>query len=61
MGRQNRKLLENIEKLEMKKRKLNSTNPKYNQGTKIKEKVIIKKVPFTGKVKGYGIFYKNEK
>ena len=44
----------------MKKKKLNSKNPKYNQGTKIKEKVIIKKVRLTGKAPGYGVFYEDE-
>jgi arabinogalactan endo-1,4-beta-galactosidase len=60
MGKQNEKLLKNIEILNMKKRKLNSKNPKYSQGTETKEKVIIKKVPLTGKAKGHGIFYKDE-
>jgi len=45
----------------MKKRKLNSKNPKYKQDSEVKEKVILKKVHFTGKAKGYGVFYENEK
>ena len=45
----------------MKKRKLNSKNPKYKGNIQKIEKVIIKKVPLTGKAKGYGVFYENEK
>ena len=44
-----------------KKKKLNSKNPKYQDTSQIKEKVIIKKVPLTGKASGYGVFYENEK
>lgn len=43
-----------------KKRKLNSKNPKYND-TKEEKLVVLKKVPFTGKAKGYGVWYKNQK
>ncbi len=45
----------------MKKRKLNSKNPKYNNTSKDKEKVMLKKVPLIGKAKGYGVFYADEK
>jgi len=44
----------------MKKIKLNSKNPKYKKD-KEEELVILKKVPLTGKAKGYGVWYKNEK
>ena len=43
-----------------KKRKLNSKNPKYKKDNEEKL-VILKKVPFTGKAPGYGVWYKNEK
>jgi len=43
----------------MKKRKLNSKNPKYRKD-KEEKLVVLKKVPFTGKAKGYGVWYKNE-
>jgi len=42
----------------MKKRKLNSRNPKYN--TEEKELVIIKKIPLTGKAKGHFVWYENK-
>ena len=45
----------------MKKRKLNSKNPKYKDHSSEKVKRILKKVPLTGKAPGYGIFYENEK
>ena len=44
----------------MKKRKLNSKNPKYKTDTGEKL-VVIKRVPLTGKAPGYGVWYKNEK
>ena len=44
----------------MKKRKLNSKNPKYTKDNEEKL-VVLKKVPFTGKAKGYGVWYKNQK
>ena len=43
-----------------KKRKLHSRNPKYQDKSQINEKVIIKKVPLTGKAPGYGVFYEDE-
>tara|TARA_R100000458_G_scaffold32391_2_gene29727 strand:+ start:467 stop:604 length:138 start_codon:yes stop_codon:yes gene_type:complete len=42
-----------------KKKKLNSRNPKF-MIQKEETKVILKKVPFTGKAKGHGVFYKND-
>tara|TARA_R110002020_G_scaffold206240_1_gene411404 strand:- start:552 stop:689 length:138 start_codon:yes stop_codon:yes gene_type:complete len=45
----------------MKKRKLNSKNPKYNKDNKEKDLVVVKKVAFTGKAKGYGVWYEKEK
>jgi len=44
----------------MKKRKLNSKNPKYNKD-KEENLIIIKTVEFTGKAKGRGVWYKHEK
>ena len=44
----------------MKKRKLNSKNPKYKTD-KEEKLVVLKKVPLTGKAKGYGVWYKNQK
>ena len=41
----------------MKKRKLNSKNPKYS--AEEQELVIIKTVEFTGKAKGRGVWYKH--
>jgi hypothetical protein len=43
----------------MKKRKLNSKNPKYSTEKK-EESVIIKKVPLTGKAPGYAVWYKKQ-
>jgi len=43
----------------MKKRKLNSKNPKYNTEKK-EESVIIKKVSLTGKAPGYAVWYKKQ-
>ena len=46
----------------MKKRKLNSKNPKYQDQTKIKEQVVEKKVLMCtthNNVKVYGVWYKN--
>jgi hypothetical protein len=40
-----------------KKRKLNSKNPKYKKDNEEKL-VVLKKVPFTGKAPGYGVWYK---
>ena len=45
----------------MKKRKLNSKNPKYIDNSKEKVRVILKKVPLVGKAPGHGIFYENDK
>ena len=45
----------------MKKKKLNSKNPKYQDQSKKDKRVIIKKVPLTGKAPGYGIFYADDK
>lgn len=45
----------------MKKRKLGSKNPKYNTSLNEDKQTIVKKVPFTGKAKGYGAFYTDEK
>tara|TARA_R100001594_G_scaffold21687_3_gene41836 strand:- start:2747 stop:2884 length:138 start_codon:yes stop_codon:yes gene_type:complete len=42
-----------------KKRKLNSRNPRYLI-KKEETKIVLKKIPFIGKAKGYGVFYKNE-
>ncbi len=42
-----------------KKRKLNSKNPKYKKDNEEKL-VVLKKVPFIGKAKGYGVWYKNK-
>ena len=44
----------------MKKRKLNSKNPKYNTSKK-EELVIIKKIPLKGKAKGNLIWYEKQK
>jgi len=44
----------------MKKRKLNSKNPKYNKDIKENDLVIIKKIPLTGKAKGYGVWYEKD-
>ena len=44
----------------MKKRKLNSNNPKYKKGEEEKL-VIIRTVELTGKAKGYGVWYKELK
>jgi hypothetical protein len=44
----------------MKKRKLNSKNPKYDTSQK-EELVIIKTVELTGKAKGKGVWYKKDK
>jgi len=44
----------------MKKRKLNSKNPKYKKDSEEKL-VVLKKVAFTGKAPGYGVSYKNQK
>jgi len=44
----------------MKKRKLNSNNPKYRKDEEEKL-VVIKKVPLIGKAKGYGVWYSKEK
>ena len=41
----------------MKKRKLNSNNPKYRKDDE-KKLVVIKKIALTGKAKGYGVWYK---
>ena len=41
----------------MKKIKLNSNNSKYKKGEEEKL-VVLKKVPLTGKAKGYGVWYK---
>ncbi len=43
-----------------KKRKLNSKNPKYKKDNEEKL-VVLKKVSLTGKAKGYGVWYKNQK
>ncbi len=43
-----------------KKRKLNSKNPKYKKDEEEKL-VVIKKVPLTGKAKGYAVWYENKK
>ncbi len=45
----------------MKKRKLNSKNPKYNKDDRQEDLEIAKKVPFIGKAKGYGVWYKKDK
>ena len=45
--------------IDMKKRKLNSKNPKYSSA-KEEKLVIIKKVPLTGKAPGYGVWYAKE-
>ena len=42
-----------------KKKKLNSRNPKY-MVKKEEVKIVLKKIPFVGKAKGYGVFYKND-
>ena len=48
------------EKVDMpKKRKLNSRNPRYLI-KKEETKIVLKKIPFIGKAKGHGVFYKNE-
>ena len=44
----------------MKKRKLNSNNPKYIKDDD-KKLVVIKKIALTGKAKGYAVWYNNEK
>ena len=44
----------------MKKRKLNSKNPKYNNNTQ-EELIIIKKIPLIGKAKGNLVWYKKQK
>jgi len=43
----------------MKKRKLNSKNPKYSN-SKEEELIVIKTVEFTGKAKGRGVWYKKQ-
>jgi hypothetical protein len=57
--RTRKEIREAIKKIKI-KRKLNSKNPKYKKGEEEKL-VVLKKVPFTGKAKGYGVWYKNEK
>jgi len=46
----------------MKKRKLNSKNPKYNKDIKENELVIVKKIPIKikGEIKGYGVWYEKD-
>ena len=60
MGKQNDKLLKNIEEYEQ-KRKLNSKNPKYMDKSLLKEEIIKKKVHACtthNGVKVYAVWYK---
>ena len=45
----------------MKKRKLNSKNPKHQEKSQEKEQRLLKKIPLTGKASGHAIFYANDK